>query len=155
METINIKTVINANLQTVFDLSRSIDLHIKSGEKTKEVAISGRTKGLICLGESTRWRAKHFGIWFELEIKITQMSIPFHFTDEMTDGNFRMMKHKHIFEPVSDSRTMMIDKFQFQSPYGYIGLIIDKLFMKKYLTSFLLERNRVLKEHAEDVHLKQ
>jgi hypothetical protein len=39
--------------------------------------------------------------------------------------------------------------FSFQSPLGIIGRIADFLFLTRYMKSFLIERNRVIKETAE------
>jgi hypothetical protein len=62
MPKIELTTHINAPIGRVFDLSRSIDLHMESTKKTGEKAIAGKTSGLIELGETVIWRAKHFGI---------------------------------------------------------------------------------------------
>ena len=43
----------------------------------------------------------------------------------------------------------MKDVFEFQSPLGIFGLMVGKLFLKKYMTGLLMERNRVIKEFAE------
>lgn len=149
MPKIVIETLISANIQVVFDNARSIDLHTKSASKSNEIAISGRVEGLICLGERTRWKAKHFGIWHQLEIEITEMTPPVSFTDEMIDGSFRKMKHVHEFQSINPNETLMRDIFEFTSPYGIIGTIVDKWILKKYMTSFIKSRNRFLKSKAE------
>jgi hypothetical protein len=46
MPLIELKTFINADPETCFDLSLDIDLHMKSMEQTDEKAIGGRTGGL-------------------------------------------------------------------------------------------------------------
>jgi hypothetical protein len=51
MPILKLKTSINADIQIVFDLSRSIDLHKISTEHTNEEAVAGKTSGLIELGE--------------------------------------------------------------------------------------------------------
>lgn len=43
----------------------------------------------------------------------------------------------------------MKDVFHFQSPVGVLGRFADAVFMKKYLTRFLKERNQLIKEFAE------
>lgn len=50
MATIYLETLIKADIHTVFDLARDIDLHQKSTRKTNEKAIAGRTSGLIRRG---------------------------------------------------------------------------------------------------------
>ena len=84
---------INAPREIVFDLARSIDFHKESTKHTKEDAIAGKTSGLLELNESVTWRVKHFGIWLELESKITEFDSPNYFVDEMVKGNFKSFKH--------------------------------------------------------------
>ncbi len=51
MPRIELKTEIKADLEIVFDLSRSVDLHKISTEHTKETAIEGKTSGLLGLND--------------------------------------------------------------------------------------------------------
>ena len=66
----------------------------------------------------------------------------------MLRGAFHSMEHHHHFEQ-SDSGTIMRDVFSFQSPLGILGRIADFLFLTRYMKSFLIERNRVIKATAE------
>src|ERR1700743_2522414 len=97
MPTIVLITKINAPVETVLNLSRSIDLHIVSTKQTGERAIGGRTSGLIGLNETVTWRAKHFGIWQNLTSKITVFNPPNLFADEMVSGAFKSFRHEHHF----------------------------------------------------------
>ncbi len=148
MPTIHLETIIKANIEIVFDLSRSIDLHTISAGKTGETAIAGKTSGLIGLNESVTWRARHFGIYQTLTSKITAYDKPHYFVDEMVSGAFKFFKHEHHFAQV-DQGTLMTDRFEYQSPLGLLGNLTDFLFLKKYMTAFLSERNQVLKQYAE------
>jgi len=56
---IKLETFIKAKAEIVFDLSRSIDLHVDSTTQSNERAIDGVRSGLICLGETVTWEAKH------------------------------------------------------------------------------------------------
>ncbi|WP_448702688.1 cell division protein [Mucilaginibacter sp. AW1-3] len=148
MPTIHLETLINADIQTCFDLSRSIDLHMESTKHTRETAIAGRTGGLIELGETVTWRAKHFGIWQTLTSKITIMQKPVLFVDEMQHGAFKSFRHEHHFIS-KGSATLMTDIFVFESPLGVLGAIANKLFLTKYMRNLLISRNEVIKLHAE------
>lgn len=148
MTQIEISTHINAPIERCFDMARSIDLHLISTKQTGEQAIAGRTSGLIELGESVTWRAKHFGIWQNLTSKITEFNYPYHFTDEMVSGAFKSFRHEHIFVAIKD-QTVMRDIFIFESPFGIIGRFVNRLFLGRYMTGLLLKRNAVIKEVAE------
>lgn len=154
MPQINLQTQILADRMIVFDLSRSIDLHKLSTEKTNETAIAGVTSGLIGLNETVTWRAKHFGVYQQLTTKITEYDRPNYFTDEMVSGAFKSFKHEHYFAEL-DGGTLMTDIFEYQSPLGSLGKLADKLFLKMYMTNLLEERNRVIKEFAESGKWKE
>ena len=148
MPTIEINTFIIANIERWFNLARSIDLHVDSMAKTKETAIAGRVSGLIEFGETVTWRAKHFGVWHTLTSKITGFDFPYSFTDEMVTGAFKSFKHQHLFFSQNDG-TLMIDIFEFESPFGIFGNLANVLFLKNYLRKLLQNRNRLIKENAE------
>ena len=149
MPIIKLKTIIKSDLKVVFDLSRSIDLHKISTKHTNETAIDGKTSGLIELNEYVTWRAKHLGIYQTLTTVITEMNSPYSFTDEMTKGAFKRFKHQHLFRQEKDS-VEMIDIFDYSSPFGFLGRIIDLLFLKNYMTNLLIKRNETIKEFAEN-----
>jgi ligand-binding SRPBCC domain-containing protein len=148
MPTIHLTTFIKAPIDRVFDLSRSINLHKKSLEQTGEEAIAGTTSGLINLGESVTWKAKHLGKQRTMKIRITAMTRPHSFTDEMAEGDFRAIRHQHHFKQV-DNGTIMIDLFEFETPYGVAGKVLNQLYLTRYLRRLLEQRNSVIKEYAE------
>ena len=154
MPRIGLQTKIKADKEIVFDLSRSIDLHKISTEHINETAIAGKTSGLIGLDESVTWRAKHFGIYQRLTSKITEFDRPNYFADEMVNGAFSEFKHKHHFADLNGG-TLMTDYFDYKSPFGILGNLADKVFLEKYMTDLLSERNRIVKEFAESDKWKQ
>lgn len=149
MTTINLKTKIKAPKQTVFDVSRNIDIHQQSASKSKEKAIAGVTSGLINFNETVTWRGKHFGFYLTHKSRMTAMNMYDYFVDEMEEGKFKTFRHEHFFEEKNEV-TIMTDKLQYETPFGIIGKLFDVLFLKKHLTQFLLERNKILKETAEN-----
>ena len=154
MTKIQLETLIQAPIERVFDLSRSIDLHKLSTKGTKEEAIAGRTKGLIEIDETVTWRAKHFGVYQNLTVQVTKMDRPHLFSDKMIKGAFSRMEHNHIFERVG-SGTKMTDIFEFSSPLGVFGKLANLLFLKEYMTKFLITKNKELKIVAESDAWKQ
>lgn len=49
----------------------------------------------------------------------------------------------------------MTDILDFSSPYGMLGKLVDRLFMKRYLTRFLEERNETIRHYAEEGEWKK
>ena len=148
MPVIELTTGIAAPIGRVFDLARSIDLHTDSTAGTGERAVGGVTSGLIGPGQEVTWRARHFGVWQSLTVRVTAFERPVHFANAMLRGAFRRMEHHHWFEP-SAGGTIMRDVFTFESPLGILGRIADFLFLARYMRSFLIARNRVIKAAAE------
>ena len=154
MPIIKLITEVNVEREVVFDLSRSVDLHKISTEQTNEEAISGKISGLINLNESVTWRAKHLGIYQNLTSKVTKFDYPNYFVDEMQKGAFKSFKHEHHFVEQNE-KTVMTDIFDYKSPFGLLGKLADELFLKKYMTDLLTERNRIVKEFAESGKWKE
>lgn len=148
MPVIHLKTVIAAPRERVFDLARSIDAHQDSTGHTGERAVEGTTTGLLGLDGEVTWEAKHFGVRQRLKVKMTELSRPSHFQDVMLKGAFHHMRHDHNFEATATG-TIMIDRFEFSSPLGFLGQIVDRLVLKNYMTKFLQKRNAILKQSAE------
>jgi ligand-binding SRPBCC domain-containing protein len=150
MPKIELSTIINAPTKRCFDLARSIDLHQDSMKHTGEKAISGKTSGLIELGETVTWKAKHFGIRQTLTSKITEFNTPDSFTDEMVKGAFKSMRHEHLFYAINN-QTLMKDIFAFESPYGILGDMVNFLFLARYMKKLLRTRNKIIKAAAESI----
>ncbi|AZQ43740.1 SRPBCC family protein [Nonlabens ponticola] len=148
MPSIHLRTEIKAPIELVFDLARSIDLHEHSMEHTNEKAIAGRTSGLVQQGETVTWQAKHLGITQKLTSKIIAVQPHHYFADEMKSGAFKRFKHEHFFE-TSSNGCIMRDIFDYDSPLGILGSLVDAIFLKKYMTDLLKRRNQLLKEFAE------
>jgi ligand-binding SRPBCC domain-containing protein len=155
MPTIHLETRIRtSDIHRVFDLVRSIDLHIITTAKTNERAIAGKTSGLISLGETVTWRAKHLGFTQELTSIITDFDPPTFFADEMKEGIFHSFRHEHHLSQENE-HVIIRDIFTYTSPLGWLGRLADFLFLKKYMKTLLEERNQIIKEYAETEKWKQ
>ncbi|MCM3162471.1 MULTISPECIES: SRPBCC family protein [Bacillaceae] len=132
-----------------FDVARDIDIHTQSTSQTNERAIGGVTSGLIELNETVTWEAVHFGIKQNLTVRITEFDFPNRFVDEMEKGAFKRFYHVHEFIEKPNG-TLMLDTFDYTSPFGFIGKIADRLFLEQYMREFLITRNRYIKKVAEE-----
>lgn len=141
-------TTIAAPIEVVFDLSLDIDAHLASMADSGERAIAGTTSGLIGLGETVTWRARHFGIPFTMTSKVTEWERPHRFVDEQIRGPFREFHHEHRFEAV-DGTTVMTDRVRFDAPVGPIGRVVEHLVLGRYLYKLIDERGQYLKAEAE------
>ncbi len=148
MPVIELSTVIHAPRERVFDLARSIDAHQDSTGGTEERAVAGVTKGLIGMKGEVTWEARHFGVKQRLSVRVTAFDRPKHFRDVMISGAFKSMSHDHTFEE-HPAGTLMSDRFEFRSPLGILGALVDRAFLASYMRRFIVRRNEVLKQLAE------
>lgn len=148
MASFRIVTVIAAPLEVCFDLARDIDFHTRSLGHTGERAVAGRTSGLIELGESVTWEARHLGVRQRLTVVITAFDRPRYFRDEMTAGAFAAFAHDHRFEGRAGV-TVMTDEVTFRSPLGPLGWLVDRLYLAGYLRRLLEGRGEAIKQQAE------
>ena len=149
---IKVDTFIHAPIDRCFDLARNIDLHVISTAETGERAIAGRTTGMVELGDTITFSARHLGIRWKLTSEIIEFDKPHKFVDRMLKGPFKRMKHEHLFgERVIEGKegTLMTDILEMESPFWFIGRIFDNLVLIRHMENFLVKRNYTLKEYAE------
>jgi ligand-binding SRPBCC domain-containing protein len=106
---------------SAFDLSLDIGVHLDSMAGSGERAVGGVTSGLIGVGESVTWNARHFGISWRMTSTITSWDRPRSFVDEQARGPFH---HEHRFEPTDDG-CPTTDGIVFRSPFGLLGNLVD------------------------------
>jgi len=147
------RTLLAMSPERAVDLSRRVDVHLGSMAKSGERAVAGVTAGLMSLGDTVTWRARHFGLPMQMTSRITQFSFPDSFTDEQQRGPFRAFRHVHEFLPDSSGpdaslpdggRTLMLDHVEFTAPFGVLGRLVEKAFLGRYLKHLIEERNRYL-----------
>ncbi|NSX37902.1 SRPBCC family protein [Pseudarthrobacter oxydans] len=129
--------------ERLFDLARSIDVHVESQKGSGERAVAGVTSGLIGEGQEVTWRARHFGIPLTMTSRVTQVDFPHSFTDEQVRGPFRSFRHVHEFE-ATPGGCIMTDRVEFAAPFGLLGRAAGKLVLRPYLQRLIRDRGRFL-----------
>lgn len=154
MPLIHLTTFIAAPLQRVYDLSLSVSLHRRSMQEYRETVLAGPSTGLLALHDEITWQARHLGKTRTLTVRITETEAPHRFTDEMVKGDFSKMRHEHHFKAIENG-TLMIDLFHFESPYGVVGKLFNRIYLTAYMRRLLEQRNQSLKTCAETDGWKQ
>jgi ligand-binding SRPBCC domain-containing protein len=144
MARIELTTHVDAPVERVFDLSLSIDLHIRSMSRSRERAVGGVTSGQIGLGQEVTWRARHFGITWTMTSRITDLRRPSRFVDEQVRGPFRRFRHIHTFRE-GGGGTDMLDVVTFDAP----AEPLSSPFIAPYLSRLLERRNREIRSWAQ------
>lgn len=127
----------------LMDRSLNIDLHVSSMAESDERAVAGVTSGAIALSEEVSWRARHFGVWWTMTSRITALEPGRRFVDEQVRGPFKRFRHEHLFESVG-GRTRMLDRIDFDAPFGPIGVLAERLVLRRYLAALIKVRNEHL-----------
>jgi ligand-binding SRPBCC domain-containing protein len=148
MPVIVLRTRVAAPPARCFDLARDVELHQRSTAASRERAVAGVTSGLLGAGDEVTWEARHFGVRQRLTSRITEFDPPKRFVDEMVRGAFARFRHEHQFLSVPEG-TDVVDIFDYTAPLGPLGRLADGLFLRRYMTRLLRERNAYLKRAAE------
>jgi hypothetical protein len=148
MPTLHLTSFVAAPRERVFDLSRNISLHKVSMEQFKEEAIGGIRSGLINKEDTVTWRGKHLYKTRYFTSKITEMKPYETFTDKMIKGDFKSFEHQHFFKS-TENGTIVIDIINYETPYGWIGNLVNKFYLNSYLEKLINHRNSVIKQYAE------
>ena len=154
MPFIHLTTFIKAPSDRVFDLSRNVDLHKHSMGRFREEIINGTITGPLELDQTVTWKARHLFKDRILKIKMTKIERPGYFKDEQVQGPFKLLRHEHYFKSIENG-TIMIDQFLYEPPKGFFMKLIDMLYLEKYMTSLLNQRNEVIKKVAESDQWKK
>lgn len=136
-----IVTDADVSAQQLFAISLDIDAHVSSMQQSDERAIAGVTSGEIGLGETVTWRARHFGIWFTMTSKITELNQPTRFVDQQVRGPFKSFVHEHRFESAGDG-CRMTDTITVGSPV--FGRLVERTILVPYLRRLITLRNTQL-----------
>jgi len=137
---IELLTKIPATPGRCFELSLSVDAHQSSMSQSGERAVAGVTSGVMRLGDSVTWKARHFGVPITMTSVISEYDAPYRFVDEQRSGPFKRWWHEHRFEPTSGG-TLMTDVVEFESPAGAVGRLVNALVLTRYMTTLLERRN--------------
>ena len=137
-----LETDIPATPFAVFDLARDIGAHVASMRGSRERAVGGVTSGPVGLGDAVTFRARHFGMWFTMTARISEMDEPTRFVDEQVRGPFRSFRHEHRFEATAQGGTRMTDTIDVASPL--LGAVAERLVLVPYLRRLIARRNEHL-----------
>ncbi|MGY0389543.1 SRPBCC family protein [Nocardioides sp. WG-D5] len=145
MPCIELTTEIPARPEQCFELSLSVDAHRSSMSDSGERAVAGVTSGVMRLGDSVTWKARHFGLPITMTSVISEYAAPNRFVDEQESGPFRRWWHEHRFEPIAGG-TLMTDVVEFEAPVGVVGRVANVLVLTRYMTKLLERRNAWLRD---------
>lgn len=89
----------------------------------------------IRMGRGTllEYRLQLFGVRFYWKTLIEQWSPEDSFVDSQLKGPYSLWRHTHEFEELDRDRTLMRDRVEYRIPFGILGRVAHRLFVKKAL----------------------
>ena len=148
MPTIHLTTFIAAPVERVFDLSRNLTIYKTLMKDRKETMSSGAATNLVSQGETMTFHAKHLGKTRLVMTRVVEIQKPNSLVQEQVKGDLLHFKHEHHFKAVENG-TILIDMIDFDGPRDFIGKIIGKLYLKRYLEKLIHKRNTLIQQYAE------
>jgi ligand-binding SRPBCC domain-containing protein len=148
MEIIRLGTWIDAPVERCFLLSLSVDLHVATAHSTRDNAGAGAKERTIGEGDTLTFKGRHFGIRWPHTSLIEKLRPHSYYRDVMIAGPFQRFEHDHHFAPMDDG-TRMRDEVRFTAGGGLLGRLTTRMFLRKQLKAFLMERNAMIKRLAE------
>ena len=75
--------------------------------------------------------------------EITQVKEKYFFIDEQKYGPYTIWHHQHFFE-IKENGVLMRDIVTYKLPFGFFGIVLNKLFIQKKINSIFDYRFEVL-----------
>ncbi len=76
--------------------------------------------------------------------EITEVKENSFFIDEQRFGPYAMWHHEHFFERLPNGNTLIKDKVSYKIPFGFLGHLAQKLFIKRQLNQIFQFRSKIL-----------
>ena len=114
------------------------------------VITSQALEGKMYPGQIISYTVEPFlGIPLEWITEITHVQPKNYFVDEQRKGPYKMWHHEHHFKETSEGHVEITDLVSYVLPFGPLGEIAQKLFVKKQLEEIFTYRTKVLETYFE------
>ncbi len=145
--TLNRTQFIPTELDTAWDFFSSPDnLKVITPDYLGFKILSPKNRAKIYAGMEISYIVKPLlGVPFKWVTKITDVSEPYTFIDVQKKGPYKLWKHIHTFRQVENG-IIAEDTVNYAIPFGFLGVLAHKLFIKKQLNGIFKYRNQVIKK---------
>lgn len=140
-------TILACSPSKVFDfLARPANLALVTPPDLNMKLVAGPER--LALGSTITLQGSKFGISQKITSEVTAFEEGVRFTDRQISGPFGKFEHTHRLEPHDDG-TRMIDRIEYESPGGLVGLYLTNNRIRQdleALTAFRTERFKAILE---------
>ncbi len=78
--------------------------------------------------------------------EITHVKEKEYFVDEQRFGPYKLWHHLHQFKIINENEILMIDLVNYAIPFGFLGRIMNSLFIRKRIEDIFNYRRKILND---------
>ncbi|SEB44285.1 Ligand-binding SRPBCC domain-containing protein [Tenacibaculum sp. MAR_2009_124] len=134
INTLSTKQVLNVSLEEAWDFFSSPENLQRITPEDMGFQITSEVSHKAYAGQIITYKVGILpGIKLNWVTEITEVKDRAFFIDEQRFGPYSMWHHEHWFYQLPDGKTLMEDKISYKIPFGFLGKIAQKVFIKKQL----------------------
>jgi ligand-binding SRPBCC domain-containing protein len=97
-------------------------------------------------GTLLEYRLRLHGVPLRWQTLITTWEPPHRFVDIQAKGPYSLWEHTHLFEPEGEGATVISDRVRYAIPFGPLGEIAERLFVRRDLRRIFDYRSEAVAE---------
>lgn len=139
--------IVNAEIDKVWDyFSTPRNLNAMT-PKSLQFRIISILPDKMYTGQIIQYRVKAVPlIWSNWLTEIKYVIEKRKFVDEQRLGPYKFWFHEHIFEPLEGGKVKITDRVHYDIGFGFIGSLLNTLFIKRKLESIFKFRRKKVEE---------
>ena len=127
--------VLELPLDDVFKFVSSAQNLARITPSSLEFRFEGEPPAELSVGAEIRYRLKISGVPVRWTTRITEWDPPHRFADLQARGPYAYWLHTHSFSALDEGRTLMRDRVIYRVPYGFLGEVARRVFVRAQLRS--------------------
>ena len=125
--------VLELPLDDVFKFVSSAQNLARITPSSLEIRFEGEPPAELSVGAEIRYRLKISGVPVKWTTRITEWDPPYRFADLQARGPYAYWLHTHSFAALDEGRTLMRDRVIYRVPYGVLGEVARRAFVRAQL----------------------
>ncbi|MCW5942147.1 MAG: SRPBCC family protein [Fimbriimonadaceae bacterium] len=144
------QTLIDAPVERVWEFHRSADALRRLSPPGTRVELMSQD-GAVRVGAVHRLRIRRFGLSVRWDARIERADPPSGFVDVALRSPFAHWRHDHEFVAQPGGRTLLVDRVDYALPFGFLGRVLDRLFVGRALDGMFSHRHAATRRELESL----
>ena len=157
MPTLEFVCDLNAPLERVWAFHNTVETLFKLTPPDKHARLLGNAEPMRA-GVIYRIQVRQFGIVpVTMQSLIREYAPPDGFVDVQVPGKgpFKSWEHQHRFTALSPDRTRLTDHITYEMPFGPLGALADRLFVRRDIEKMFAYRHEVTRREVEEKKVEE